>query len=294
MLEQRYGKNIGHVDPSRIVSDLLSSVGFQAMLLPADRRVWIASFLETACRHATYQQGTDRDPALGRERWASTVPGMLREGVISYFVGIIGTALNPDGKDIVRGHAWGCREELELYSTGHISEILDDAIRTSDIEVWRQYSNWFIRGGAALDRWRHVRASAARWLPAFTPLNLVDLTLLRDADPEVRRFTAMNAAMYQPKSVDSRVVKELSEAIQDRTWIWSADDYFSFEWSGCHSAAELLLKLNVAEPNALRQISALIEEDDEQRGALASSGQLESNPWVLARLKRLNAALNVR
>jgi hypothetical protein len=289
ILGQRYGEDFSGVDPSKVVSKILSASEFPALLLPPERRAWFVAVLEAARHRACSRAGFEDDPSFWLNWWAATVPHMLQKGVVSYIVDLINVARDPDGKDIMRGHAQSAKDELGLYATDYIREILRDAMQAANSDNWTRYPNWFIRIDAAADRWSNVRALAARWLPAFTPHNVVDLALLRDADPNVRRYTAMNAALYQPKAVNQLAVQELMEALRDRGWIWSSDDYFNYGWAGRHSAAEVLLKLDASRAAALPEIRALVQEEEQKRDALTLSHQVES---VFARVERLERALS--
>jgi hypothetical protein len=110
--------------------------------------------------------------------------------------------------------------------------------------------------------WARVRAEAARWLPVFTQQRAVDLSLLQDADPRVRRYTAMNIAAYQPsQAADVRTIRELVRALEDKEWVWNSYCCHEWEWLGRHSAAELLFELGAIAYPALPAIRSLIADE---------------------------------
>ncbi len=277
-------------DPSEVMSVLLANSNFADLKIPLERRSWLVGVLETALSQELVRAdlGDDEDRASRMRGWSARIPRMLDGGVIADFVDAIAMARDPDGKEVDRGWAWHAAEELELYDAESVRVLLEDAVSANDPDLWTRHANWFLRASEIPRRWRHVRAAAARWLPAFTPLNTVDKTLLDDVDPAVRRFTAMNLALYQPGDADPRAVKELVAALGDRDWIWSSNDYFNYFWAGRHSAGELLLRLDTQGPEVRGVVLDLLRQE---RQALLSLRQAEDEPRVSSIILRLEKAL---
>jgi hypothetical protein len=287
----------GEFDPAEIVSNALAVVNYASLLIPPERRDWFVHFLEAGCAGECGGGAAPQDLKDRLQRFqSSTVPHMLKYGVVSHFVGLMDTVFTFDG-GIDRGDVYGSRIELGYYSAHVLRELLEDALRANSIEVWQRYPNWF--GGTGANgrvqlRFIRTRADAARYIPLFTPSNAVDLSLLDDQNPDVRRYTAMNTALYAPGKVNEQVVKELVIAIQDDDWIWSAKDFVNYNWSGKYSAAELLLKLPDPGSEALSPVSALLRQEKKYRSTLTGDGLEYVRQTASERIERLENALKMR
>jgi hypothetical protein len=278
--------------------------------IPAERHDFLVTALEASYWNMLDRAGVTYDEEshdLGywkqqwqrRECWNrkwqdSIARPMLERGVVRFFVGQSDAAFNSDRKEISRGSRLAGEEALDLFPPETICRILRDGIQATETSAWEMHPAWYgrFRSFDAPADWARVRAGAARWLPEFTPQRAVDVSLLGDADPGVRRYTAMNIAAYQPsQAADSRTIRELVRAVEDKEWVWSSHNWYECGWLGRHSAAVRLLELGSIAHPALPAIRSLIIDEVRERDQLSSQGLLECNPDVLRRIERLYRAI---
>ena len=240
------------------IATVMRRGGFDAAHIPPARQDWFGAFLE--------QSRSDREEAalaMGRidagcdEALLRIVRSMFESGVASYVLGAANQAYDADAKDRRRGWDFGARLQLEELPRSGVSEILRDVVGTRDPSSWRAFPHWFTTRGDLDVALPWLRASAARWLPRYSPEGSVDTSLLDDPNRRVRLVTAMNCAEagYPPTAA---LIHVLQDGASDPAWIWSSDEHYDFFWSGQHAAIERLLEIAPRHPWARARCRALI------------------------------------
>jgi hypothetical protein len=277
------------------IHGLLKQHGFPQLKIPANREGWFIAFLQRTSERFGDHEEIEQDDE--QERFRYEIRQMLAIGVVPYVTQMVTAARNPQGDDERRGHAYAAQLTLGYFYIEDVKEILEDAISTTDDATRLRYPLWFGTGKysqPSKETRQWLRQVAVRWLPAYTPQNVVDLGFLESTDPLIRRYTAMNAAQYAPAAAarNKRVIDELINAVNDRHWVWSLAQDYAYGWRGAHSAAETLAILGLATaPGVAWPIQRLIIHE-EQTLAVQSEMISDDFQFVRQRLDRLKWAID--